>query len=172
MKIRALLTFILILVIFISNAFANPIPQRKIDPDFKPMYGIAYSFEQAGWYGLDPRGEYVRMLDEFKFDWVRLPFFWDQMVNEKGELRIENLKFALEEADKRQVKVIIALGAKTPYSPEYHWPDDVASKEKFGETVTADHPAAKDILSIDQKVVEELAVFDNIIYWQVENEPL
>jgi len=172
MKTRILIIFFLILAIFIANAFANPIPERKIDSNFRPMYGVSYSFEQAYWYGLDPREDFIKMLDEFKFDWVRLPFFWDQMVDENGNLKIENLKFAIEEADKRGVKVIIALGAKTPYFPEYHWPKEVASQVKFGEKITVDHPVAKDILAIDRKVVEELATFDNIAYWQVENELL
>lgn len=112
------------------------------------------------------------MLDEFQFDWVRLPFYWDQMTNENGELRIENLKFAIEEAEKRNVKVIIALGAKTPYYPEYHWPEYIAAQVRFGEVITADHPVAKEILAIDKKVVEELSTYDDITYWQVENEPL
>lgn len=179
---RAVLLFFLLIAIYISNAFANPIPKRPVDPNFKPSYGISYSFEQAGWYGLNPRQNYIRLLDEFKFEWIRLPFFWDQMAQLRqgsdGQVdwifneRFEDLKFAIEEAQKRNVKVIIALGAKTPYFPEYHWPQNVASKVKFAEKITRDHPVAADILTIDRKVVSELAGYENIGWWQVENEPL
>jgi len=169
---RFLIVFLLVAVIFISNAFVNPIPHRKFDVNFRPLYGVSYSFEQAGWYELDPRKSYIKLVDQFKFDWIRLPFFWDQMTDSQGNLKLDDLKFAIEEAGKRNIKVIIALGAKTPYFPEYHWPKNIASKVQFGETITKDHPVAKDILSIDEKVVKELATYDNIAYWQVENEPL
>ncbi len=184
MIVRSLLLIFLIVVIYVANAFANPIPRRKFDKNFKPIYGTSYSFEQAGWYGLDGRQNYLRMLEDFKFDWVRLSFFWDQMAllrsdgTSEGQARYEfndnfdDLKFAIDEARKRNVKVIVAIGVKTPYFPEYHWPKDVAAKVKFGQRITADHPVASDILEIDRKVVEALSAYDNIAYWQVENEPL
>jgi len=177
---RTFILLFLLLIIFIASAFANPIPNRKVDETFKPKYGISYSFEQAKWYGLNPQESYTSLLDEFKFAWIRLPFFWDQTLlrSEKAtdgqvaDLNLSELKFAIEEAGKRNVKVIIALGTKTPYFPEYHWPQNIASKVKFGELITTSHPVAKDILAIDQKIVKELSVYDNISYWQVENEPL
>ena len=181
---RLIIVLFLLLIIFISNAFAFPIPERKFDPNFKPTYGISYSFEQAGWYGLDPKENYTKLLDDFKFDWVRLPFFWDRSVIGTGsmtgtkstksddDMDLRDLKWAIEEAGKRNIRVIIALGAKTPYFPEYHWPKDIAAQIKFGERITINHPIAKDILAIDQKVVDALSVYDDIAYWQVENEPL
>jgi len=169
---RILIVFFLLLLIFIVSAFTSPIPQRKFDPNFKPKYGISYSFEQAGWYGLNPQDSYTKLLDEFKFDWVRLPFFWNRMVDSQGNLKIDDLKFAIEEAQKRNIKVIVALGAKTPYFPEYHWPRNISSLVKFGERITIDYPIADVILTIDRKVVSELSAYDNIAYWQVENEPL
>jgi len=181
---RILIVFFVLLLILLSRAFANPIPERNFDPNFKPTYGISYSFEQASWYGLNPREDFVKLLDEFKFSWVRLPFFWDQSVIGTGsmtgtksaksndDMDLRDLKWAIEEAGKRNIRVIIALGVKTPYFPEYHWPKEVSRKVKFGELITSDHPVAADILAIDTKVVEELSVYDNIAYWQVENEPL
>lgn len=159
------MVFFLILVIYVSNAFANPIPLRKFDPNFKPKYGVTYSFEQAGWFGLGPRSSYTKLLDEFDFDWVRLSFHW-------AKYNISDLKFAVGEAAKRDVDVIVALGAKTPYFPEYKWPDEIKSRVKFGDTIDLDHPVANDILEINKSVVRELSNYDNIIFWQVENEPL
>lgn len=165
MVVRVILILFFILVSFVARAFAYPIPQRRFDPNFRPQYGVSYSFEQAEWYGLDPRDNYLAMLGEFKFSWVRLPFFWNQQ-------NIDDLKFAIEEAGKRNVKVIIALGAKTPYFPEYHLPKEIADQIEFGQLIDTDHPVADEILAIDRQVVESLAIYDNIIAWQVENEPL
>lgn len=169
---RAGLLIFLILFAIIFNAFLNPFPKKNVPEGFKPSYGISFSFEQAGWYGLDAKKAYVELLDSAKFDWVRLPFFWDQMTGQNGELKVESLKFGIEEAKKRNVKVVIALGAKTPYYPEYHLPEDVKSRTKFGDTFTLNHAIAADLLAVDRAVISELSKYDNVAYWQVENEPL
>lgn len=166
--VRVLLIFFLITVFYIANAFADPLPKRQPARDYRPLYGTSYSFEQAVWYGLSGRTEFVRLIDEYNFDWVRLPFFWD----EPYDMHIADLKFAISEAQRRDIKVVIALGAKTPYYPEYHFPDEAASKVKFGEVIDSRHPIAEDILDIDRKVIRDLSGYDNIAYWQIENEPL
>lgn len=168
MKLRFFLIFVLVFIAYVASAFANPFPPRKSSGqatnsrDVK--YGVSWSFEQAGWYGLDPRGSYVRLLDETKFDWVRLAYFWDQG-------NIDDLRFGIGEAKKRNIKVIIVMGAKTPYYPEYHFPDKISKQVKFGNTISADHPIARDLLASDKKLVTELSDYVNIIFWQVENEP-
>jgi len=93
------------------------------------------------------------------------------MIDEKGALQIDDLKFAVEEAEKRNVKVIIALGAKTPYYPEFHLPDSLSSQLGKGEEINIDSPIAEQILEIDRKLIEELRGYENISYWQIENEP-
>src|SRR3989344_7106700 len=173
---RALVIIYLLLFIIIFNAFLNPFPKKNVPEGFGPRYGVSYSFEQAGWYGLDPRKAYINLLDLVEVDWVRLPFFWDQDSTTSGQSstnlgNIDDLKFGIEEAKKRNVKVIIALGAKTPYYPEYHLPKDVAGQIKFGETISLKNPVTARILEIDKKVVETLSAYDNIEAWQVENEP-
>ena len=172
MKIRVLFVCLLILVAYIANAFANPIPlplsSRSSTPQVK--YGFSWSFENADWYGLNSRDAYVKLLDEVKFDWVRLSIFWDRHVKD-GELNLGEIEFAIREAEKRDIKVIVVVGAKTPYHPEYHLPDNIKNQIKFGDTITVDHPIADDLLEIDRIVVQELSKYPNISYWQVENEP-
>lgn len=172
MKTRICILLFLLLIIFIANAFVNPIPHRTAVSNFRPAYGVSYNFEQAVWLGLDGKKSFIDLISTYKFDWIRLPFFWDQMVDENGKLKIENLKFAVEEAGKRNIKIVIALGAKTPYFPEYHWPEGIRQKIKFGETIDIKHPVAGDILEIDKRVVQELSSYKNISHWQIENEPL
>src|SRR3989338_5174190 len=137
MIIRAFLLIFFVTFVFVITAFLNPIPVRQIRTDYRPLYCVSYSFEQAGWYGHNPLEDYVEMLEEFEFDWVRLPFFWNQMVH-------------------------TATGAKTPYFPEYHWPREIEDQVKFGEIIDSDHQIADDILAMDGKVIDELSAFDNI----------
>ena len=177
---RAGLIIILILFTIIFNAFLNPFPKKNVPEGFRSGYGVSFSFEQAGWYGLEPKKAYVDLLDSVRFDWVRLPFFWDKtFLRSEGatdgqvtNLNLEELKFGIEEAKKRNIKVIVALGAKTPYYPEYHLPENIKSRAKFGDTFTLNHPIAADLLAVDRAVVIELSKYENVAYWQVENEPL
>ena len=101
---RALFFIFLLLLIFIFNAFLNPIPKRKTIEGFRPAYGVSYSFEQAGWYGIDPRQGYIDLISNYQFDWVRVPFFWNQSrLRSSGasdgqvtdELNLEDLKFSI-----------------------------------------------------------------------------
>ena len=169
---RLILLFVFVVAVFIGNAFINPIPRRVFDKSIKPQYGVSYSFEQAGWYGVDPRGGFSDLVKNYKFNWIRLSFFWDRMVDANGNLQIDDLKWAVEESGKHKVKVVIALGAKTPYFPEYHLPKVIANQIKFGQIIDSNSPIAGEILKVDKQLVEELWQYDNIAYWQVENEPM
>lgn len=168
-------TFIFLLS---ANAFLFPYPSKNVPGGFKPNYGFSYSFENASWYGLDSKQAYIQLLDCCNFKWVRLPFFWDKdpsthsVRSGQYELgNIEDLEFAIAEAKKRNIGVIVALGLKTPYFPEYHLPQNLISQLKFGETINLSHPVTAEVLEIDKKLVERLSKHENIIYWQIENEP-
>lgn len=170
---RSALVFFALLAIYILSGFLFPFPTKKVPEGFEPQYGTSYSFEQAGWYGYDGRAGYVKLLDEVKFDWIRLPFFWDQMVDSNGDFNknFEDVEFAVIEAQKRDVKVVVALGLKVPYYPEYHLPSHIKDQISFGQTIDTDHTVANSLLAIDRKVVHRLSKYKNISHWQVENEP-
>lgn len=170
---RASILLLILIILYTANAFLSPYPKKNVPEGFRPKYGVSYSFEQASWYGYDGRAEFVKLLDEVRFDWVRLPFFWDYMTSEDGQFNknFDDLEFAVGEAQKRNIKVIVALGLKVPYYPEYHLPPVVAAQIKFGTKITLSHAVADDVVAIDKKVVERLSKYDNISYWQVENEP-
>ncbi len=171
---RRILIFILVaLFLYIANAFLSPYPKKNVPQGFRPQYGTSYSFEQASWYGYDGREEFVNLLDEVKFSWVRLPFFWDYMTGDDGEFNknFDDLEFAVNEAQKRNVKVIVALGLKVPYYPEYHLPAAIGGQIKFGTKIGLGHPVADDVIAINKRVVERLSKYENISYWQIENEP-
>ncbi len=175
MKTRIFFVILLVVSAFVGNAFANPFPSKvesQSQSGKSTEYGFSYSFEHARWYGLDARASYLDLLDNYHFSWVRLVFYWDEMTDDSGNLKIDDLKWAIEQADKRNIKVVMALGVKTPYYPEFHLPDNEKSKLKFADKITPSHLLAADVVEMDKKVVGELSAYDNIVYWQVENEPL
>lgn len=171
MKRRAFMLLVFLVFIYILNAFLFPYPIKNVPKGQDPLYGFSYSFEQARWYGYDGRAEFAKLLDEVKFDWVRLPFFWEEMTDGAGNLKVDDLDFAVTEAQKRNVKVIIALGVKTPFYPEFHLPFAQATRLSFGENINSGSAMYADLLAIDGKVVSHFSKFDNVAYWQVENEP-
>lgn len=167
---RALFLLSLLLSLLITNAFLFPYPAKNVPDGPRPEYGFSYSFENAAWYGLDPKGAYQQLLDCCGFSWVRVPFYWNGKSS-RGAGNIDDLEFAITEAKKRNIKVVVALGLKTPYYPEYHLPKKIAEKLEFGQTIDINHLVAKDVLAIDRQLVTELSKHDNVSYWQVENEP-
>src|SRR3989344_1188672 len=181
---RAVLLVLLLFSAFIINAFLNPIPEGEIVEGGKNSYGTSYSFEQAEWYGLDSRKAYLDLLDKFDFEWIRIPFFWDhpsthstnsvQAISGQSSSNfgnIDDLRWAVSEANKRNVNVVIALGAKTPYYPEFHLPENVASQLSPDQNIDSNHAVGAEILEIDRRLVEALSHYENISHWQIENEP-
>lgn len=176
MSKRIIGAFFAVLVLYIAYAFLFPFPSRNLSEGFKPNYGFSFSFERARWFGLDARKAYADILDSAKFKWVRLPFFWDSMMKREGDTWVftkefDDLVFAVEQAKLHNVNVCVALGAKTPYYPEFHLPKSEASKLKFGQIIDDKSPVAGDLLKVDSMVVSRLSSYDNIVYWQIENEP-
>ncbi len=127
------------------------------------VYGASFNTEYASYLGLDPRAAFVKILDDWQFKYVRLSAQWNLVEKEKGKYDFKDLDWMMNEAAKRKVKVILAVGNKTPRWPECHPPAWVDSssfatrKEPLFNFITAtvnrykNHPALE--------------------VWQVENEP-
>lgn len=164
MRRRILAAFLVILILYVASAFLFPFPSKYVPVDTKVQFGTSYSFEQARWYGLDANASFIELAKSGKFSWIRVPYFWDQN-------NLDDLVFAAKTAGKYNVKLIVALGAKTPYFPEYHIPKDLASKIKFGQTIGINSPVALPLLEADVNVVKALSAYDSIGWWQLENEP-
>jgi hypothetical protein len=131
----------------------------------RPMnWGITYA-----WYyteeelGLDPQETYLAILDDLKVDRIRLSAYWNEIEAEKGVYDFSRLDWLMQEAEKRDVKVILAVGRRLPRWPECHDPIWLEGMN---------------LLEIDERLLKfvETSVkryqnYENIIYIQVENEP-
>lgn len=131
-------------------------------PNEKPNLGVTFSDRYARDIGLDWKKAYLAALDDLKVKNMRLAAYWDLIEKEEGKYDFSDLDWQLEEAQKRNVKVVLAVGQKVPRWPECHLPqwakdNDEKRKERlimFIETVVARYKD-KDMVDI----------------WQVENEP-
>ena len=127
-------------------------------------WGVTFSADYAqNELGLDWREAYAAILDDLKADRIRLSAYWNQIEAEKGSYDFADLDYQINEAGKRQAKIILAVGRRLPRWPECHDPSWISGMNSI------DIDAAQ--LKYIEAVVKRYDKNDAIIYWQVENEP-
>jgi len=126
-------------------------------------HGVTFSHKQAEDLGLDWQNAYLAALDELKIKHLRLVAYWDEIEKEKEVYDFSYLDWQLEEAQKRGVQIILSVGRRVPRWPECHVPAWAADYSK--------EEVDRKLLNYIKKLVERYKNHDNLIYWQVENEP-
>jgi hypothetical protein len=99
----------------------------------KTEFGVTFSPRQATGLGLDWREVYTAMLDDLEVRHLRLVAYWDEMEPEEGQYNWEGMDWQLQEAGKRQTKVVLAMGRKVPRWPECFvpaWAQGLAEEEQ------------------------------------------
>lgn len=125
--------------------------------------GVTFSARYASDIGLDWKQAYVAMLDDLKVKNIRIPIYWDLVEKEKGTYLFDDLDWQLQEAAKRDAKVILVVGEKVPRWPECFVPEWVS---------TDDDVKKEALLNFENVVINRYK--DNhpeVISWQIENEP-
>ena len=158
--VRVILWVILALItLFLALYFIlKPKVQKNIN------YGVTFSNRYAEQMGLDWKKVYIETLDDLQVKNIRLVAYWDEIEQEKDIYDYSNIKWQLEEAEKRNVNVILALGRKVPRYPECFEP-------KWWNELPSDNVKEQELLEYVKQTVNELRGFGSIKMWQVENEP-
>ena len=90
--------------------------------------------------------------------------YWNDVEKVNDEFDFSNIKWQLDEAEKRNLNVILATGRKAPRYPECHeplwWRESADKKLKEIE-----------LYEFIKKSIQELKSYNSIKIWQVENEP-
>lgn len=132
--------------------------------DHTPVtFGISFSKYKAQSLGLDWRETYLALLDDLSVTDVRLIAHWDDIEKKPGQLDFTDIVWQLSEAEKRGVRVLMAVGYKLPGWPECHipsWAKDLPVSEQY-----------QALLSSLPTIITHLKTYDAIWAWQVENEP-
>ncbi len=127
-------------------------------------WGVTFSQHYANdELGLEWEETYLAILDDLKVDRIRLSAYWNHNQPEMEQYNFEDLDWQIEEATKREVKIILAVGRKLPRWPECHDPGWIKGWGK--------EDIQKQQLRFIETVVNRYKDNQNIIYWQVENEP-
>lgn len=149
---------ILVLILFILN-FPTQVVQ-----DENPDFSFTFSSKQAESFGLDWKKTYEASLDDFRWDSIRIPVYWDRTEPHKGKFNFDELDYQLTEAAKRGIKVTLAIGHKVPRWPECHdpkWTSSYSKKELIDQ-----------LFEFDRVIVERYKDHPALARWQVENELL
>ncbi|MEK7168072.1 MAG: hypothetical protein AAB791_03675 [Patescibacteria group bacterium] len=157
-KRSKIVPILLIVLIFLTLAFTlNFSPKETV-------WGVTFSqYYAQDELGLDWKETYTAILDDLKADHLRLSAYWKYLESDKGTYFFNDLDWQIQEAGKRDVKIILGVGRKLPRWPECH---DPSWLEGLGEKEIQTKQ-----LEFVQKTVERYRDNDSIIAWQVENEP-
>lgn len=161
-KILFLLVLVFWLVWFLK--FAKHYP-REINLQAKDDYwGVTFSPKFAEELGLDWRQVYQATIEDLKVKNIRLPIYWDQIEKEEGFYDFEIYDEILDRGAKNDVKFILSIGSRLPRWPECHTPSWL---EHYDESVRQ-----RKTLQMLKVVVNRYKDRSNVVWWQVENEPL
>ena len=162
-RLRITWLFISLLIFLIAIPFiVFYIFRPLIHPDIN--FGVTFSNKYANELGLDWKQAFTATLDELNVKAMRLPVYWNDVEKTRGKYDFSDIKWQLDEAKKRDVKVILALGRKVPRWPECFEP---AWWNEIPEESVRDF----ELLKYLENAVTELKGYENITMWQVENEP-
>ena len=126
-------------------------------------YGVPFSNTNSDYLGLPSKEVFVSMLDDLKVRKFRLSAYWSEVEKTKGTFNFTDVDFEVLEARVRGAEVILAVGRRLPRWPECHipsWAKDIPWEDQ-----------KKEILEYVAKTVVHFKTYENITYWQVENEP-
>lgn len=168
-KVRKILVLpaagLLLLLAFIVGIYLLSLNSEKTNPPAQnSVYGVTFAPRAAEFLGLQWKVVYTAILDDLKIRYLRLPGYWNVIEKTNGVYEFNGTDYMLEEAGKREAKVILTLGMKQPRWPECHVPDwawELPKEQRQSEA-----------LEFIEQVVLRYKNDPTIVSWQVENEPL
>jgi hypothetical protein len=154
-----LVSLLLLFILLGFRAFTLDFRQPEVN------WGVSFDLYYAAWLnGGDGRQVYSEILDDLKINNIRLSARWDKIEKVQGVYDWSDLDWQLAVAKDHGVKVLLAVGRKLPRWPECFEPT------WYSNLSTVEREAA--LLQFVEQVIERYQSYDNIVAWQVENEPL
>ncbi|MCX6786006.1 MAG: cellulase family glycosylhydrolase [Candidatus Komeilibacteria bacterium] len=126
-------------------------------------FGVTFSQKYASDLHLDWQKTLTAMLDDLKIRKFRLVAYWDLIEKNKDNYNFADLDWQVKEIAKRGGQAVLVIGHRVPRWPECHWPDWTYR--------LSDAERADSILKLLKETVTHFKPYQNIMAWQVENEP-
>jgi hypothetical protein len=154
--IKLILIAIAILITLFFLLSIRPIPDR-VD------YGASFSVFHSRELDLDWKAVYNALLNDLGIRRFRFSAHWPLTEPQNDRYNWTELDYQMNEAAKRDAKVVLAVGRRLPGWPECHEPDwakNLSTEDKQAE-----------ILEYITATVNRYKNSPALEYWQVENEP-
>lgn len=130
-----------------------------------------FSIPYCEWLGLDWE-DCLQAILELPLHSIRLTIPWDRVEPEKNKWQFTEIEKAISLCAKKNIPVILCLGAKNPRWPELQVPEYVAKKlEKEGIPQSLKDSFGPDLKSYLTKCLKKYGQNGRIRSIQVENEP-
>lgn len=152
----------IILVIFGSLIFLLRRPAGAVNGD-QIEWGTAFSKYFSEKMGLDWRETYLAILDDLKPKILRLPVYWEDVEPQSNTYNFADYDWMVQQAQKKNVKLILVIGRKLPRWPECHIPG-------WAAPLNAESQQTR-IFKLLPEIVDRYKNLSNLYLWQVENEP-
>lgn len=161
------LKLIQIMLVFLFLLILSPLVlffvlKPKIQKDIS--YGVTFSSRYSEQMGLNWRETYLNILDDLGVKNLRLVAYWDEIEKTPDVYDFSNIKWQVEEAQKRNLNVMLSIGRKVPRYPECFEPT-------WWKELPSDSIREQALLNYIKASVKEFKNFSVIKIWQVENEP-
>jgi hypothetical protein len=127
------------------------------------VWGVNFSQTYAQDLGMDWKETYLALLDDLDVKNLKIITHWDLLEPAKDEFYFDDLNWQINEAEKRDVKILLVTGMKTGRWPECHipeWAEDLNKQDREQE-----------ILELLEQIVSNYGGSTSINAWQIENEP-
>ena len=124
------------------------------------FWGLTFSTKYSKELGLNPLEVYAAILNDLSIKNIRLPIYWDEIEKEEGLFDFTVFDELIALGEDYNINYIINLGWRLPRWPECHAPPWAKGREK------------ERTLIMIKEVIKHYKDNDNIIAWQIENEPL
>lgn len=148
---------IIFLTVFCFFFVGKPTPAEEMN------WGVIFSHKHSELLGLDWRGNYLAILDDLKARWLHIIVYWDMVEKERGQYDFSDTDWKIEEAVERDAKITLVFGRKVPRWPECfvpEWAKELPQEEQN-----------QALLDLIERIILRYRDIENIIAWQVENEP-
>ncbi|MEK7766847.1 MAG: hypothetical protein AAB368_11470, partial [bacterium] len=128
-----------------------------------PAFGVTFAPSQARYLDQNPKRTFRLLLDELGVRQFRLSAYWNASEATSTIYDFSEIDWQVAEAEKRDAKIVLAIGRRLPRWPECHDPSWLAGLDAAGVREAQ--------LAYVRAAVEHLRGSPAIIAWQVENEP-
>lgn len=158
---KKLILLALLVVIVVLGTFYGFLSERKKPQQIQ--YGVSFNTLYARELELNPREVFDAIIEDLNVKHFRLAAHWNMIEPKKDVWDFSEIDYQIEKARQNNADVVLSVGRRLPRWPECHIPE-WAWNLSWAEQ-------KKEILEYIETTVNRYKSYDNIVYWQVENEP-